>query len=80
MAGVRGWLRPAPGVRRVVALLGGALAVFTVWLMVQLLITYRDLHANPMLVPRLGPGLFIAVVGALVAALGSKEPGAGSRG
>ena len=67
VAGVRGWVRPAPGVRWVVALVGGALAVFSVWLMVQLLITYRDLHANPMLVPRLGPGLFIAVAGALVA-------------
>jgi len=67
VAGVRGWSRPAPGVRWVVALFGGALAVFGIWLIVQLLITYRHLRANPMLVPRLGPGLFIAVAGALVA-------------
>jgi len=67
VAGVRGWLRPTPGVRWVVALLGGALAGFGVWLIVQLLITYHHLRANPMLVPRLGPGLFIAVAGALVA-------------
>jgi len=68
VAGVWGWLRPAPGVRWVVALLGGALAGFGIWLIVQLFITYRHLRANPMLVPRLGPGLFIAVAGALVAA------------
>ena len=67
VAGVRGWMRPAPGVRWVVALFGGSLAVFGIWLIVQLLITYRHLRANPMLVPRLGPGLFIAVAGALVA-------------
>ena len=67
VAGVRGWVRPAPVVRWVVALVGGALAGFGVWLIVQLLITYHHLRANPMLVPRLGPGLFIAVAGALVA-------------
>ena len=67
VAGVRGWLRPTPGVRWVVALLGGALAGFGIWLIVQLLITYHHLRANPMLVPQLGPGLFIAVAGALVA-------------
>jgi hypothetical protein len=67
VAGVRAWLRPAPVIRWVVALLSGALAGFGVWLIVQLLITYRHLRANPMLVPRLGPGLFIAVAGALVA-------------
>jgi len=67
VAGVRGWVRPTPGVRWVVALLSGALAGFGGWLIVQLLITYHHLRANPMLVPRLGPGLFIAVAGALVA-------------
>src|SRR5690349_7783933 len=53
VAGVWGWLWPAPGVRWVVALLGGALAGFGVWLIVQLFITDRDLRANPMLLPRL---------------------------
>ena len=67
VAGVRGWLRPAPSVWWVVGVLGGALAGFGVWLMAQLLITYHQLRANPMLVPRLGPGLFLAVGGALVA-------------
>ena len=67
VAGVRGWSRPAPGVRWVVSLFGGALAVFGIWLIVQLLITYRHLRANPMLVPRLGPGLFLVLVGSLLA-------------
>src|SRR5437764_13884864 len=67
VAGIRGWLRPAPAVRWVVALLGGALAGFGIWLIVQLLITYHHLRANPILVPQLGPALFIAVAGATAA-------------
>src|SRR5438034_7080912 len=46
VAGLRGWLRPTPGVRWVVALLSGALAGFGVWLIVQLLITYHHLRAR----------------------------------
>lgn len=67
VAGVSYWLRPTPGLRRVVVVLGWALAGFTVWLTVQLFITYHELRANPMLVPRLGPGLFLAVAGSLLA-------------
>ena len=67
VAGARCWRRPAPGLERAVAALGWALAAFATWLTVQLLITYRELHVNPMLVPRLGPGLFVALVGSLVA-------------
>lgn len=67
VAGVRYWHRPAPRLRRTVAVLGWGLTGFIIWLTVQLLATYRDLRANPMLVPRLGPGLFLALVGALVA-------------
>ena len=50
-----------------VALVGGGVTGFGVWLIVQLLITYRNLGANPMLVPQLGPGLFVAVAGSLLA-------------
>src|SRR5207302_10482393 len=50
VAGIRGWLRPAPWVRWAVALVGGARAVFSVWLMVQRPLTCRAPHANPMLV------------------------------
>jgi len=49
------------------ALLGWGLAGFTLWLTIQLFVTYRDLRANGMLVPRLGPGLFLALAGSLVA-------------
>jgi hypothetical protein len=66
-AGVTSWLRPARSVRWVVALVGGGLTGFGGWLIVQLLITYRNLGANPMLVPQLGPGLFVAVAGSLLA-------------
>jgi hypothetical protein len=67
VVGVCYWRRPAPGLRRAVAVLGWVLAAFSIWLMAQLLLTYRDLRANPMLVPQLGPGLFLALAGSLVA-------------
>jgi len=67
VAGVRYWQRPAPRLRHAVAVLAWGLAGFTLWLMIQLFVTYRDLRANGMLVPRLGPGLFLALVGSLVA-------------
>src|SRR5881396_739588 len=46
VAGVRGWVRPAPVVRWVVALVGGALAGFGVWLIVQLLIDRKSTRLN----------------------------------
>ena len=67
VAGVRYWQRPAPRLRWTVAVLGWGLTGFTIWLTVQLFISYRELRANPMLVPRLGPGLFLALAGSLVA-------------
>src|SRR2546425_7819565 len=67
VAGVRCWRRPAPKLEWAVAALGWAFTGFGIWLTVQLLITYRELRTNPMLVPRLGPGLFLALFGALLA-------------
>jgi len=67
VAGVTYWRRPAPRLERAVAALGVALTGFGIWLTVQLLITYHELRANPMLVPRLGPGLFLVLVGSLLA-------------
>lgn len=66
-AGVRCWQRSTPRLQRAVAALGWALTGFAIWLTIQLLITYRELRANPMLVPRLGPGLFLALAGSLLA-------------
>ena len=68
VAGVRCWQRPARGLQRAVAVLGWVLIPFATYLAVQLLDSYRELRANPMLVPRLGPGLFLALLGSLVAA------------
>jgi len=68
VVGIRGWRRPAPGLERAVAALGWACAGFAIWLTVQLFITYRELRADPMLVPRLGPGLFLALIGSLLPA------------
>ena len=61
LAGVRYWRGPTTGLRWALACLGWALVGITTWLTAQLLITYRELQANPMLVPRLGPGLFLAL-------------------
>jgi hypothetical protein len=68
VAGVRCWHRPAVRLQRAVAVLGWALTGFAIWLTIQLLVTYHELRANPMVVPRLGPGLFLALVGSLLAA------------
>jgi len=67
VAGVTYWRRPAPRLERAVAALGVALTGFGIWLTVQLLITYHELRANPMLVPRLGPGLFLVLIGSVLA-------------
>ena len=68
VAGVRYWQRPAPRLQRAVAVLGWVLTAFAICLAVQLFNSYRELRANPMLVPRLGPGLFLALLGSLLAA------------
>ena len=70
-AGAGAWLRPARGLERALLPLAAILAGFAAWLLVQLLATYEALQANRMIVPRLGPGLFIALAGALLAAAGA---------
>jgi hypothetical protein len=67
VAGIQYWRRPAPRLQRALAALAGALTGFAIWLTIQLLSTYRELRTNPMLVPRLGPGLFLALMGSLLA-------------
>ena len=57
--------------RRAVGVLGLGMAAFAGWLMVGLFDTYRTLQANPMLVAQLGPGLFVAALGAAVVAAGA---------
>src|SRR5438128_11273482 len=50
---VRGWVRPAPGVRWVVAPVGGAPGGFSVGLLAPSRFLYRDLHPNRSPGPRL---------------------------
>jgi len=56
------WLRPSVGA------LGLLLALFTGWLLLGLRSTTRELGGHPMLIARPGPGLFVALIGALVVA------------
>src|SRR5437667_12710846 len=59
VAGVRYWQRSAPRLRHAVPLLAWGLAGFTLCLTIQLFVTYRDLRAKCMVVPLLGPALFL---------------------
>lgn len=56
------WLRSSVGA------LGLVLALFTGWLLLGLRSTTRELGGHPMLIARPGPGLFVALIGALVVA------------
>jgi hypothetical protein len=49
-----------------IGLLGFALLAFASWSLFQLLILYRQLSADPMLVAKPGPGLFLIIVGSLL--------------
>jgi len=53
-------------VRWGIGLLGFALLAFASWSLFQLLIIYRRLSADPMMVAKLGPGLIIVIVGSLL--------------
>jgi len=68
-AGMVGWLRPRKSARRIALVLGYCLTGFMLWLMVQQFILFHELRMNAMLVPRLGPGLFVSLAGALAVAL-----------
>ena len=49
-----------------IGLLGFALLAFASWSLFQLLILYRQLSADPMMVARLGPGLIFIIIGSLL--------------
>ena len=49
-----------------IGLLGFALLAFASWSLFQLLILYRQLSADPMMVAKLGPGLIFIIVGSLL--------------
>lgn len=52
--------------RRALTLIGIALTALTAYLVVQLVATYRDVSADPLVVAQLGPGLAVVGVGALL--------------
>jgi hypothetical protein len=54
------WLRWGIG------FLGFVLLAFASWSLFQLLILYRQLSTDPMMVARLGPGLIVVVIGGFV--------------
>ena len=62
------WLLARDGARvwRAIGLLGFALLVFSVRLLVELVRTYHTLTGDPLMAPRLGPGLFVAAIGAAI--------------
>jgi len=49
-----------------IGLLGFALLAFASWSLFQLLILYRQLSADPMMVAKLGPGLIFITVGSFL--------------
>ncbi|HKR85863.1 MAG TPA: hypothetical protein VJS37_17020 [Terriglobales bacterium] len=78
LAGVAFLWRSSSRLRWGIGLLGFTLLAFASWTLVQLVIMYRQLYTDPMLVPRLGPGLIVIVAGALLV-FGTLFMGEGSR-
>src|SRR5215467_3107082 len=64
LAGVAFLWRSSSRLRWGIGLLGFALLAFASWSLVQLVIMYRQLSTDPMILPKLGPGLIVIVVGA----------------
>ncbi|HEX9105814.1 MAG TPA: hypothetical protein VF832_01265 [Longimicrobiales bacterium] len=70
LAGAGSLARPHARLQPLIALLGCALALFAVWVAFRLLSGVRQLQATDvMIVPRLGPGLFIALTGTLLTSI-----------
>lgn len=67
--------------RTMLGCLGGGLLGFATWILVGVPATYRAMQQNPMLVARIGPGLFVVLLGALlvVAAPFVRRPGGAVR-
>lgn len=67
-AGLAGWFvwRGAPRALRASGAIGLGLLAFTLWLLPRQFATRDRLLTNPMLVPEMGPGIFVAIGGALL--------------
>jgi hypothetical protein len=66
LAGLWFFRRGGLALRWGIGLLGFALLAFASWSLFQLLIMYRQLSADPMMLAKLGPGLIFVVVGSLL--------------
>jgi len=66
LAGVLFSLRGSPTLRWGIGLLGFALLALATWSALQLRVIYRGLAADPFIVARVGLGLAVVVVGALI--------------
>src|SRR5215467_9537566 len=78
LAGVAFLWRSRSRLRWGIGLLGFGLLALASWTLVQLVIMYRQLSSDPMIVPRFGPGLIVIVAGALLI-FGTLFMGEGSR-
>ena len=67
VSGAIEWLHPSIAARRISLALGVALTAFAGWLLMQQAALYHEL--SPMLAPRRGIGLFVALAGSLLAAM-----------
>lgn len=63
------WIRADTRLSWGLGAIGSASLLFAMWIGVGLLGTYQSMLSNPMMVPRLGPGLAVAAVGAVLVSL-----------
>jgi hypothetical protein len=68
LAGMVVLLKDGGAVRWGLGIMGAGLLGFAVWLLIGLLELHRELASNPMMIPELGPGLFVATAGAFLVA------------
>jgi len=66
LAGVWFSLRGGPTLRWGIGLMGFALLTFASWSALQLRVIYRTLAVDPFVVARLGSGLLVVMIGALI--------------
>lgn len=64
LLGLRYLQRPGRQLRWGIGLLGAVLLAFSLWLLVQLFVAYREIGGNPFVVGRLGSGLYASTAGA----------------
>ena len=63
LAGIAFLWRNSSQLRWGIGLLGFGLLAFASWTLVQLVIMYSQLYTNPMMLPKLGPGLIVGIPG-----------------